>query len=208
MTNEFRKIPQNQRNYIKYVDATGKATYIYASEDESLRTDVTIYREDGTYEVAKSVVEEYHRSRDRWVESNIRNHKVYLTDEQKAVVAAWKKNHPGEAVKGLWALSLEGMSSQTDDGDDISSDHSSLMAEAVAYMEEPEKSEVDRLHELIEGMEQIDQIIFQLVVKEELSNRKAAKELGMTEGSIRYHMKKIQEAIAADTKLKKIWKNF
>ncbi len=90
------------------------------------------------------------------------------------------------------------------DDDTIDPDHSSLIAEAVANQDMQISPEMERLHEIIADLDELDRIIYHFVVKEELSVRQAGKVLGIREGTVRYHMKKIHKIIATDPDLIKI----
>lgn len=164
--------------------------------------DVTIRPgEDGVTEVW---VKDCHARDDAEVYNNIKNARPEPTEEEKARYKEWEEAHPGVKADRNWNISLDSFTS-SDDGESTADRHAELADPKVHIPFEDEPADVERLHEVLAGLSQRQQTIYRLVYLEGYSNVDVAKELKISEATVRKDRKKIIAAIAGDKILQQIF---
>lgn len=164
--------------------------------------DVTIF--PGEDCVTDIWIKACHASDDAIVYNNIKNAGPKPTAGEKARRKEWEKSHPGEKADRNWNISIDSFAS-SDDGDSTADRHSELTDPRVHIsFENDEHPGVERLHEVIASLPPRQQVVYRLAYLEGYSNVDAAKVLGISEGAVRKHHKKIIAAIAGDKILQKI----
>ena len=190
--NMYRKIPQDLRDVIVY--------YI---------GDRPLVIHEGVNEVTGEVVtaefiRQWHMDRDREVYNNNKHLKPPADEHKKQQIREWEEAHPGEKCPDSYNLSLDA-SFADEEG---SEDKSSLLYECAITMgaEDDEPDYIVRLHELRDELPESQLHTYRQVVEQEKSNVEAAAEDDVSEAAVRKRRKKIEEKIASDKILKKLWR--
>lgn len=190
--NMYRKIPQDLRDVIVY--------YI---------GDRPLVIHEGVNEVTGEVVtaefiRQWHMDRDREVYNNNKHLKPPADEHKKKQIREWEEAHPGEKCPDSYNLSLDA-SFADDEG---SEDKSRLLYECAITMgaEDEEPDYIVRLHELRDELPESQLHTYRQVVEQEKSNVEAAAEDEVSEAAVRKRRKKIEEKIASDKILKKLWR--
>ena len=125
-------------------------------------------------------------------------------EHKKKQIREWEEAHPGEKCPDSYNLSLDA-SFADDEG---SEDKSSLLYECAITMgtEDEEPDYIVRLHELRDELPESQLHTYRQVVEQEKSNVEAAAEDAVSEAAVRKRRKKIEEKIASDKILKKLWR--
>ena len=125
-------------------------------------------------------------------------------ERKKQQIREWEDAHPGEKCPDSYNLSLDA-SFADDDG---SEDKSGLLYECAISMgaDEDEPDYIVRLHELRDELPESQLHTYHQVVEQEKSNVEAAAEDAVSEAAVRKRRKKIEEKIASDKILKKLWR--
>ena len=163
-----------------------------------------------------------HSLDDSEVYYNIKNRRPKLEDWQLKQITDWEAsfitsftnthgyapsndevtNAKSEVFPKNWIGSLDEMLDSENDG---SGDKSTLLY-SLSTKTEDEPTYIERLHEIIEGMDTRWQFIYKQVLLEEVPKTEVAASLGISEARVRQIIKKIEARIAEDNILQKLFK--
>lgn len=190
--NMYRKIPQDLRDII-----------VYYIDDQPLVIHEGVNEVTGEV-VTAEFIRQWHMDRDREVYNNNKHLKPPEDEHKKQQIREWEEAHPGEKCPDSYNLSLDASFSE----DDGSEDKSSLLYECAISMgtDEDEPDYIVRLHELRDELPESQLHTYHQVVEQEKSNVEAAAEDDVSEAAVRKRRKKIEEKIASDKILKKLWR--
>lgn len=160
-----------------------RAVYTYLTADG-----VKITLRPGHDGVTEEDIRLLHRMDDQEVYNNCKNMHAFETPSQKEERKRWESEHPDKNVS-VWNISLDYALLEGDSIQDI------LVAPSQSNAVEEENAEIERLHEIIEQLPDDMQHIYCRSVIEGYTNSEIALELGVTEGTIRYRLKKIKSFI-------------
>lgn len=155
--------------------------------------------------VTEAWIKDEHASDDAEVYNNLKNARPEPTTEEKARRKEWEKAHPSEKADKNWNISIDSFTS-SDDGESTA-DRRAELADPKVHIpfEEDEPADVERLHEVLAGLSQRQQIIYRMVRLEGYTNVDVAKKLKISEATVRKDRKKIIAAIASDKILQEIF---
>lgn len=147
--------------------------------------------------VTEAWVKDCHASDDAEVYNNLKNARPEPTAEEKSQRREWEEAHPGEKADQNWNISIDSFTS-SDDGEPTA-DHHAELADPRAYIpDEDTPEDVERMREVVARLPRRQQHIYRMVWLEGYTNVDAAKELGISEATVRKDRKKIIAAIARD----------
>lgn len=193
----FKKTPQDKRGTYKLFDDNGEFVTEYKpGKDGVTEIDIINLHKWDDHEVYINAKENrlpewFQPVYDRWKEQFIADFKEQFGREPFA-----------DEIPGRHRV-LESLDGQADsDGDDLG-DSSHLEEELAVSDEEDIPETILRLREIIAGMPEQWQKVYQLVVLDGLSKAKAGRIMGISDVRVGQLMKKVNVAIAEDEELRK-----
>jgi len=184
---------------MKFRKNVKRDTYKYFYTDENGR-DATSELVAGVDEVTDEYIKLLHSLDDHEVYNNIKNSKVPMEKWQKESMDAWKKEHPDEEAPKNWVVSLNAVVTESDE----EIEYGAIVADPKT-VEVEETTAISRLHRVVSNMTVSQRVVYQKFFIEGKSKVQIASEEGKTEAAIRKTVKRIEEIIASDEILKKIF---
>ena len=202
---KIRKTRQDQRTEYRYLvqveDGKGGYRVVYN----------TIRPGDGDGEdiVTELHIQTMHSLDDSEVYYNTKNMRPQRSDSMKAEIAEWKRKyiadfvdkygyepHPFDVEEELkerfpsnWNLSLDW------EMDDENTDGKSSVAAATAYVPESDNPVVERFHEVMAGMTELQQQALRLVELEGYTLKEAGEQMGTSPQNVKKHVDKAKKYI-------------
>lgn len=187
---KFKKTTQTKRGTYKYIfyDAEGKKQVVELCP--------------GIDGVTESDIKRLHAMDDAEVYNNIKNSKVPAEDWQKEYMKDWVTRNPEKELPKTWNASLNDLISDSEGADDH--EMGNFIADPKS-IEQNESEVIERLHEVIESLTDIQRSTYKKLILDEMSKVNVATEENKSEAAVRKIMKKIEKIIADDDVLKKFF---
>lgn len=178
----YKKTPKKQR---------GTYTYKFTGADGKTQTVKLVAGVDG---ITADDIKMLHAMDDAEVYNNIKNSKPKTEDWQLDAIEAWKKQHPGETIEKNWNLSLN----------ELVGEDGTEREELVGACINEDDEVLNRLHELIDSLTDLQKETYRKVILEDMTNTDVAREEGKSEASPRKIIYRIMYLIETDEELKKL----
>lgn len=178
----YKKTPSTKR---------GTYTYRFTGEDGKLQVVKLVAGLNG---VTADDIKMLHAMDDAEVYNNIKNSKPQTEDWQKATIEKWKAQHPGMEIEKNWNISLNELVGE--DGAEREELVGTCMVEEDAVME--------RLHEIVDSLTDLQKETYRKVILEEMTNADVAREEGKSEASVRKIINRIKYLIGNDKELQRL----
>ncbi len=174
----YKKTPKSKRQSYVY-------TYYEGREKK------TVCLNSGEFGVTDQHIAKLHSLDDNEVYNNVKNSHAPFTEEQKQEIQEWLNNHPGENIASfsdIYNVSIDYCMEQKGNRE-----ANQIIGRLSTYNDV--SPEVERLREVVELLEPFDRIIYECVFLKGMTKTNTAELLFVTEGTVRYHLKKIKEFI-------------
>ena len=153
--------------------------------------------------VTEAWIKDCHASDDAEVYNNLKNAHPEPTAKETVQRKEWEEAHPDEKADKNWNISIDGFTS-SDDGESTADRHAELADPRTYIPGEDTPEDVERMREVVARLPRRQQHIYRMVWLEGYTNVDAAKELKISEATVRKDCKKIIAAIAGDQILQEI----
>ena len=189
MPMRYHKTPKTRRTTYRYEFADGTVAEIRPGEDG----------------VTAEFIKMLHNFDDAEVRNNNKHARPTPTEEEKAERRKWEEEHPGEKADKNYNVSIDRFTSS--DNGASTADHHEELVDPRARMpyDEDEPADIERLHAIVAHFPRKLKDTYDEVYRKNRNNVQAGKNLGISEGAVRLRVAKINEAIAADETLRKIY---
>ncbi|MDY6315717.1 MAG: hypothetical protein SPL49_00615 [Oribacterium sp.] len=170
---EYRKTPRDQRDKYQYDTATGKI--------------------DITAQISIQWRETLHRMDDRIVDNNCKNGHPPMDERQKAEKKEWEEAHPGERYPANWNMSFEAHAYDPE----LDDDKQPIYSQILKNMQSNDDPLRDWLYEKIPELDEKEQLLFHLLIEEEMPVVEIMVIFGKSKSSIYRLIDKMTEDLVA-----------
>lgn len=180
-----RKTARKNRTNFVYVDAEGNRTTLRPGMADPVTGEV----------ITEEWIQLLHRMDDREVDNNLKQSRRPVASWEKAILDAWKTDHPYDDLPSRAHLSLD-LIGEDDDGEEDDMENGSLIAEASILADQMATNPmVDRLREVVEMLRPDQQELYQRIVIDGESLTEIAIEQNVSVVAIHNRLERIKRFI-------------